>query len=204
MNFVGIDPATNTGFVRIDLQGNVLIEKRISPIPVVKGAITIDQLISLKKQVRSQLKKDDHVMLESGATKTFRAYTTGMIHGTLRIEVVEKIGSFEEVNPSQLKKYVGVKDTRMVAKNKRKELVYEAVKDMYGYTHEHHDVIDAFVIAIISRDYYLYTQGERNFLKQQLEVLESIYAKKHGIQLKEKKPAKPKPKKGAVKNDNKS
>jgi crossover junction endodeoxyribonuclease RuvC len=153
--YVGIDPATCTGFCAIDERGNVLVEVELGK--SVNGGLTIPQLIELENKISTLLEPDDVIMFESPGFATQKAVTTGMIHGGLRTAVHRKGLTFDEVTPAQVKKYVGVtgwiveegKKRRLVDKEK-KAAIKEAVLERFGYTHNSHNVVDAFILAQIS------------------------------------------------------
>lgn len=156
MRFVGIDPATCTGFCAIDEHGNVLVETEIGK--AVKGGLTIPQLVELEYQVTALLEPGDVIMFESPGFATQKAITTGMIHGGLRSAVHRMGFSFDEVAPATLKKFVGVtgwtvengKKRRLVDKEK-KAAVKDATLQRHRYTHKSDNVVDAYIIAQIAR-----------------------------------------------------
>lgn len=191
MRFVGIDPATKTGFVALDEQGEVLVAKSIrGKGKPRKGGLTIEQLVSLENQIYKLLQKGDEIVKEDAAPGTQRGITTGMIHGGIR-SMIERKGLVPNlIMPNTVKKFVGVtgwkgatgSKTRMSQKES-KEAMKQAVLDHFNWTHKSHDVIDAYVIAQIS----LHLYRCREFIPimemqpYQVEVIESILEKREEI-----------------------
>ncbi len=166
MRFVGIDPATKTGIVALDEHGNVLLEQELKGEGrAEKGGITIVQLISLENQLYKLLQPKDEIVIEQPAFGTQSGVSTGMIHGGLRTMIHRKGLAFNEVNPMSTKKYVGVTDwtgevgsKRRLKDKEKKEAVGAGVVAPFGYTHKSHNVVDAYIIARIALNVYLYRE----------------------------------------------
>jgi len=162
MRFVGIDPATKTGFVALDEHGNVLIEQElIGTGRKEKGGISIEQLVSLEDMLYRHLKPEDEIVIEQPAMGTQKGVTTGMIHGGLRSMIQRKRLAFNDCNPSWTKKYVGVTgwigeigNKRRLTDKEKKIAVKVAVQEHFGYTHKSDNVVDAYIIARISLNLY--------------------------------------------------
>jgi len=180
VRFVGIDPATKTGVVALDLQGNVLLEQEIKGVgPTVKGGISAEQLVSLENQLYRLLEPGDEIVIESPAFGTQTAITTGMIHGGIRTMIKRKGLDFDLLNPNHTKKYVGVKIVRGESQKQKKDRVAAAVKELFGYTHKSDNVVDAYIIARVSLSLHLM----RNYIppidndRIQIEVVQGLMEK---------------------------
>ncbi|CAH1058800.1 hypothetical protein [Paenibacillus pseudetheri] len=150
MRFVGIDPATKTGFVALDEDGTVLVEREIQGIGKKQpGGITTEQLVSLENQLYSLLKPGDIIAIEQPAVGTQMGVTTGMIHGGLRSMIYRKELTYDDVNPQRTKKFVDA--NRRVPTKEKKAVIAAAVKDHYGYEHSSDNVTDAYILAQIAR-----------------------------------------------------
>lgn len=149
--FVGIDPATKTGFVALDENGNVLDEFELHGAgPKEKGGISIEQLVDLENQLYKCLVQGDIVCIEDTPFGTMNAITAGMIHGGLRSMVHRKKLDFDLVNPMWTKKYVDVKVEKGQTEKQKKDAVKTAVMTQFSYTHKSHNVVDAYIIARIA------------------------------------------------------
>ncbi|WP_052647025.1 hypothetical protein, partial [Paenibacillus terrae] len=162
MRFVGIDPATTTGLVALDIEGNVLVQTDIQGKgPKIKGGITVPQLVSLQNQLYQLLQPRDEIVKEDAVPGTQRGLTTGMIHGNLRTIIHRKGLSFNLVMPNSVKKYVAVtgwegeagSKKRLEGKAKKKAMA-DAAKLHFGYTHKSDNVVDAYIIARIALNLY--------------------------------------------------
>lgn len=184
MRFVGIDPATVTGFVALDIHGNVLEELEVKGDGKTEpGGISIDKLVSLENNLYKLLKPGDEIVLESAAMGTQKGITTGMIHGGLRSMVHRKGMTFNLLNPTSTKKYVGVTgwtgekgSKRRLKDAEKKAAVRAAVLENFCYSHKSHNVTDAFIIARVALNVYLYRElmPTLDNLPYQLEVIRSI------------------------------
>lgn len=163
MRFIGIDPATQTGIVVLDIDGNVLFEADVKGKgPTIKGGISIDQLVSLENQIYQVIQLGDEIAIEEPASGTQKAISTGMIHGGLRSMIFRKKLSHNDVNPMRTKKYVGEtgwtgdvgNKRRWKGKTEKKEAMAAAVLKHFGYTHKSDNVVDAYIIARISLNLY--------------------------------------------------
>jgi crossover junction endodeoxyribonuclease RuvC len=188
MRFVGIDPATRTGIVALDEQGNVLTELEIKGEgPKEPGGISIVQLVSLENQLFKLLLPGDEIVIEQVAAGTQKGITSGMIHGGLRSMICRKGLSFNEVNPLNTKKYVGVTgwtgetgSKRRLKDDEKKAAMKVAVINHFGYTHKSDNVIDAYIIARVAWNLYrireLLPPIDTGF--NQLEVVKGILKEK--------------------------
>ncbi|TYP68904.1 hypothetical protein [Paenibacillus methanolicus] len=161
IRFVGIDPGTNSGFVALDLQGNVLAAQELKPTgKTVKGGLSTPQLVELENQLYQHLKGNDRVCIEAVPFGTMSQVTTGMIHGGLRSMIHRKKLDFDLVNPMWTKKFVDVKVEKGQTDKQKKDAMREAVLEKFGFSHKSHNVVDAYVIARISLNLHLMRQYE--------------------------------------------
>ena len=191
MRFVGIDPATNTGFVALDEDGNVMVAEVIRGKGAkAPGGITTEQLVSLENQLYKFLQPGDEIVKEDAAPGTQKALTTGKIHGGIETMIFRRGLVPNIVAPNAVKKFVavtGFKDgpgrkVRM-SQSEGKEAMKQAVFAHWGWTHKSHDVIDAYVLARIALSLYQC----REFIpllelqSYQVEVIESILQKREAV-----------------------
>lgn len=188
MRFVGIDPATTTGFVALDENGQVLVAKDLrGEGKSEKGGITVKQLATLGNQLYAHLMPGDEIVSEDAAAGTQKGVTTGMIHGVLRTMIYHKKLQFNLINPLSTKKYVGVsgwkgeKGSKVRLVDKEKKLaVKAAVIEHFGFTHSSDNVIDAYIIARVAWNLYLRRELLLGVdtLPYQIEVVRDILEKK--------------------------
>lgn len=187
MRFVGIDPATKTGFVALDIDGKVLEQVELKGKgPAVKGGISVEQLVSLENQLFGLLIPGDEIMIEQPAMGTQKGVTTGMIHGGLRTMIHRKNLGFNEINPIWTKKYVSVTgwtgevgNKRRLKDTEKKKAVADAAKEMFGYSHKSDNVTDAYIIARAAVNLYRMREYMPLLDTQpyQIEVTEAILNK---------------------------
>ncbi|OMC99145.1 hypothetical protein MKX34_26525 [Paenibacillus sp. FSL R5-0636] len=148
--FVGIDPATTTGFVALDEEGNVLVETDLrgegkrEP-----GGISIGMLVSLENKVYGLLKPGDIIAIEKAAFKTDMGVTTGMIHGGLRTMILRKGLNHVDINVQHTKKFVN--RNQRVPHSEKKSFIAAGVLEHYDYAHKSDNVTDAYIIARIAQ-----------------------------------------------------
>lgn len=187
MRFVGVDPATKTGVVAIDIDGNVLLETELKGKgKSEKGGISIEQLVSLQNQLFVLLEPNDEVVIEDAAPGTQRGITTGMIHGGLRSMIHRKGLKFNKLMPASVKKYVGVTGWTGEVGNKRrlsgkegKDAVMDSVYKHFGYKHKNDNIVDAYIMARIARNLYFMRELKPliDVRPYQKEVVEAILQK---------------------------
>lgn len=188
MRLIGIDPATKTGLVALDINTNVLIDQELKGVG--KGAMDARQLVSLENLLHRHLQPEDEIVIEDAAPGTQRGITTGMIHGGLRTIIIRKRLSFNLVNPLSVKKYVGVTgwtgevgNKRRLKDKEKKAAMKAACLKHFGYTHKSDNVIDAYIIARIALNLYLHRELKPLIDTQpyQVEVIDSILQKREEL-----------------------
>ncbi|GKU80162.1 hypothetical protein [Paenibacillus sp. L3-i20] len=187
MRFVGIDPATKTGFVALNELGEVLLEVELQGKGKKEpGGISIGQLVDLENQLYKLLSPKNEILIEQAAAGTQKGITTGMIHGGLRGMIHRKELRYHEINPAHTKKYVGVTGWKGATGSKvrlkdkeKKQAVADSVKELFSYTHKSDNVVDAYIIARAALNFYLLREYKPliDTLPQQLEVIQAILDK---------------------------
>jgi crossover junction endodeoxyribonuclease RuvC len=161
MRFIGIDPATVTGFVALDENGEVLVAQSVTGGKSPKGGITTEVLVGLENLIFNLLQPGDEIVMEDTAFGTQNAITTGMIHGGIRTMIYRKGLIPNMVNPTATKKYVNVSGWKgevgkkvRLSKDEKKPVIKAAVIEHFDWTHKSHDVIDAYIMARIALNLY--------------------------------------------------
>lgn len=181
MRLVGIDPATVTGFVAIDLDGNVLVAKDLKGNG--KGAMDVKQLVSLENLFYQHIQRFDEILIEDAAPSTQKGITTGMIHGGIRTMIHRKNLAFNVISPNAVKKYVAVTgwtgeigNKRRLKDKEKKAAMKKACLEHFGFTHKSDNVVDAYIIARIALNLYLLRelQPVLDTKPYQIEVINSI------------------------------
>ncbi|WP_337034718.1 hypothetical protein [Paenibacillus illinoisensis] len=185
MRFIGIDPATETGFVALDEDGNPLVETsfkgRGKDEP---GGITLEQRVSLENQLFSLLMPEDVIIKEGIANGNMMLITTSQIHGGLEAMIFRKKLTFDKIQPLTVKKYVQVTKSKVVdgikvplkGTKEKKQAMADAALKHFGYSHPNDNVVDAYIIAKICEAVYRVRQGKplSDYPKYQQEVIQSI------------------------------
>ncbi|MBU5672692.1 hypothetical protein [Paenibacillus brevis] len=162
MRFVGVDPATTTGVVILDADGNPILETVIKGKgKSAPGGITQEQRVSLENQLYKILQPGDQVMKEGIANGSQMLITTAKIHGGIESMITRKGLEFDEIAPLAVKKFVNVaswvgepgKKALLKGKDK-KQAVAAAALEHFGYQHISNDVVDAYIIAKIAEAVY--------------------------------------------------
>lgn len=181
MRFVGIDPSTKTGFVALDLTGNVLRAKELTGI----GSVDPKRMRTLIHEVKEHVQADDFICIEGFGFASQQAVQNGGIGWGIRMMLDSRGMKYYEPAPNQVKKFVAVSswvgeigNKRMLKDKEKKEAMKDAVKRIYGYEHSSHNVIDAYVLAQIARFLYIVQNSgvwqDMNIPSYQAEVLQSI------------------------------
>lgn len=157
IRFVGIDPSTKTGFVALDINGNILKAKELTGI----GDKDPKRMVTLINENVAHLMADDIVCIEGFPFATQKAMFAGGLHHGIRNELYKRDFKYYEVAPNAVKKFVNVTGWTGDPGNKKrlkgaakKRAVMDAVKEHYGFVHSSDNVVDAYILAQIARAIY--------------------------------------------------
>lgn len=140
IRYVGVDPSTLCGLVILEDGKAVLADEKTSKI-----AKDPERFVDITKQVVSQLKQGDCVLIEgfSYGSKGRGVSVQYGIGWTLRVLLKLKGFEYIVVTPSQLKKFASGKG------NTKKENLVLPIYKKWGFEHESDNVRDAYVLARI-------------------------------------------------------
>ncbi|OKP97740.1 hypothetical protein [Paenibacillus sp. P46E] len=165
MRFVGIDPATHTGFVAISPNGKLAGWTEF----VGKGATAPARINMIFNEVYRYLKPEDDVCIEGFAMEAkhdINKVTTGFNWGA-RLATDRKVGGFIIATPNQLKKFVNVSEWEGVPGSKVrldgkavKRLVMAEVESRWGDKPRTENIADAYVLARIAEAVYNVKNGQ--------------------------------------------
>lgn len=180
MRFVGIDPASKTGFVALAGDGTVLKAKELTGV----GGKDPKRMVTLIQSIAEHVYKDDLIVIEGFPYATQRAMFAGGLHHGIRNELFKRNLRYYEVAPNAVKKFVGVtgwvgekgKKKRLTGPQKKKAVI-AAVKEIYGFTSTSDNIIDAYIMAQIARGIGIGAEKTSKSISQ-IEVIESILTKK--------------------------
>ncbi|WP_342743310.1 hypothetical protein [Metabacillus halosaccharovorans] len=110
-----------------------------------------------------------------------KAMFAGGIHHGIRNELFKRKIPYHEVAPNAVKKFVNVtgwegekgSKKRLTGKEKKKA-VMNAVKEHFGFSHSSDNVVDAYLIAQISRMIHCRNSPFVDITKYQAEVINAI------------------------------
>lgn len=163
MNYVGIDPSTKTGLVRLDEDGEIWEKKEI-----VRQGKDPDRMISLLDSVSSLLEPDDIVCIEDFAfAQANQMALLGGIGWGLRMMMRRREIKFHVVGTGQLKNFTGEKG------NCSKEALIIPILKLWNFQDSSDNVRDAFVLAQICRAMY----KPPKLYKYQEDVLKKLRGK---------------------------
>lgn len=182
--FVGIDPATHTGFVALDEKGNVLRAKELTGVK----SDTPHMIRTLHDEIWRHLYQDDLVAIEGFALD---AQDTNKVSSgcnwAARMATDRKVGSFISPRPNQLKKFVNVTEwepdpdrpgrKRRLTGKAVKKLVMEQVELRWGYKPPTDNIADAYVLAKIAEavhDVKCIEENLSDYPPYQQEVIKAI------------------------------
>lgn len=153
--FIGIDPATHTGFVAIGPDGKLIGWTEF----VGKGDTPASRINMILNEVYRHLKPDDNVCIEGFAMEA--KYDTNKISSGFnwgaRLATDRKVGTFISATPDQLKKFANVSQWEGVPGQKVKlstkavkRRVIDAVESLWGDRPPTDNIADAYVLARIA------------------------------------------------------
>lgn len=154
MRFVGIDPASKTGFVALGPDGMPLKAKEITG----NSKVDPERMATLVDNIIYQVEKEDVICIEDIPYNTQRAVFAGALHYGIRCELWRRGIRYYEVNPAHVKKFVDVTgwvgepgNKRRLGKDEKKKVVMDAVRRHYGFVHSSDNVVDAYILAQIAK-----------------------------------------------------
>lgn len=164
MRFVGIDPSTKTGFVALDEQGNVLVEKEIEG----KGKQDPERIASLVDNIMREIDADDIICIEGfsyGSKGKGVSFQYGLGY-MIRDRLFRKNIEYTDVTPSAVKKFATGKG------NAKKDAMAVPIYKRWGFEHNSDNVRDAYVLAQIARA--MSPKIAVQVTKEQFDVLQAI------------------------------
>jgi crossover junction endodeoxyribonuclease RuvC len=178
MRFVGIDPASKTGFVALDEHGQVLREKELTGI----GDLDPKRMTTLIFEIVAHLKPGDIVCIEGFPYDTQKAMFAGGLHHGIRNELYKRKLSYYEAAPNAVKKFVGVTgwvgekgSKKRLTGPQKKRVVMQAVYERFGFEHRSDNVVDAYILARIAMNlFFAKKTGTLTGPQCQLEVIDGI------------------------------
>lgn len=158
MRFIGIDPSTQTGFVALDIKGEVLVSKVLTGV----GDVDPMRMVTMIDDVREHLRKTDIIAIEGFPFSSIQAIQLGGIGWLIRALLYRSGMNYEEIAPNSLKARVGVtgwvgeagSKVRLKGKAK-KTAVIDATERIFGRSFTNDNINDAFVLAHMVREKYL-------------------------------------------------
>jgi crossover junction endodeoxyribonuclease RuvC len=178
MRFVGIDPASKTGFVALDDRGMVVREKELTGV----GSHDPKRMITLINEIIAHVQPGDMICIEGFPYSTQKAMFAGGLHHGIRNELYKRKLTYYEVAPNAVKKYVGVTgwtgekgSKKRLTGPQKKKAVMQAVMNYYRYQHKSDNVVDAFILAQIAFDIFVVEEtGESSLSVNKAQVIETI------------------------------
>lgn len=183
MRFLGIDPASKTGFVALDEHGEVLRAKELTGV----GGVDPKRMVTLINEVVDHLRPRDIICIEGFPFDTQKAMFAGGLHHGIRNELYKRKLSYYEAAPNAVKKFVNVTgwigevgSKKRLTGPQKKKAVMKAVEEHFGFTHSSDNVVDAYIMAQIARISWIVKTGidcsenAGNLAKYQYEVIRKI------------------------------
>ncbi|KNE19694.1 hypothetical protein KM914_14430 [Virgibacillus pantothenticus] len=154
MRYVGIDPASKTGFVALSKDGQVLKAKELTGI----GDKDPKRMTTLINDIVTHVQKTDIICIEGMPFNTQRAMFAGGLHHGIRNELYKQGIRYYEVAPNAVKKFVHVTgwsgqpgNKKRLKGKEKKQAVMAAVKEHYGFVHSSDNIVDAYIMAQIAK-----------------------------------------------------
>ncbi|QXE02807.1 hypothetical protein [Terribacillus sp. DMT04] len=173
MRFVGIDPATKTGFVALGPDGMPVKSKEITG----NSDKDPERMTTLIDNIIYQVEKDDIICIEGFPFDTQRAMFAGGLHHGIRNELWKRGIRYYEVAPNSVKKFVAVTgwvgepgNKRRLKGKEKKQAVMNAAKEHYGFVHSSDNVVDAYIMAQIAKSMHT----KKVAYEHQLSVVENL------------------------------
>lgn len=177
MRFIGIDPATKTGFVAIDERGIVLKQKELTGV----GAKDPKRMITLIDEIIAHVRPGDVICIEGFPFSTQRAIFAGGLHHGIRNELFKRNFPYFEIAPNAVKKFVSVTgwtgekgSKKRLTGTAKKRAVMKAVEEHFAFTHPSDNVVDAYVLAEIAKALWLSQKVPLTVPDYQQEVINAV------------------------------
>ncbi|MFH0067516.1 hypothetical protein [Peribacillus sp. NPDC056705] len=162
MRFVGIDPASKTGFVALAEAGVVLREKELTGL----GDKDPKRMSTLIDEIIAHIRKGDIICIEGFPFDTQKAMFAGGLHWGIRNALFKQGYKYYEAAPNGVKKFVNVTGwvgevghkKRLKGKDK-KLAIKKAVKEHFGFVHKSDNVVDAYILAEIAKSLWTVESG---------------------------------------------
>jgi len=175
--FVGVDPASTTGFVAMYENGDVVRQKDLTGV----GGIDPMRITTLIDEIVDHIKPGDVVCIESPAMNAKGqgvGFMFGLAYG-IRSALFRKGIKYYDVAPTALKKFCDASRHRYDADGNKldsKAAVADGVYEHWGYTHPSNNVTDAYVLAQIAYALTLsdYDMMAGNYRAYQWEVVKTV------------------------------
>ncbi|MGE6376589.1 hypothetical protein [Peribacillus muralis] len=179
MRFVGIDPASKTGFAAVDEDGVVLRGKELTGL----GNKDPKRMSTLIDEIIAHIRKDDIICIEGFPFDTQKAMFAGGLHWGIRNALYKRGFTYYEAAPNSVKKYVNVTGwvgevgyKKRLTGPEKKKVVMKAAEEHFGFSHSSDNVVDAYILAEIAKDLWTVKSGfNAGYLSSyQAEVIDSI------------------------------
>ncbi|MFC3797923.1 hypothetical protein [Cohnella sp. GCM10012308] len=162
-SYVGIDPSTKTGLVRLDEDGEIWDEIEIS-VGLNGREPTAKDMARLIDAVMGRLQKGDRIAIEGFGFASQTGFLLGGIGWGIRMEIERAGMQYIEIAPSALKKFSGA------GGNAAKEILAVEVYKRWGVQYKSNNVTDAYVLAQIARAIH----EPVRLIKCQTEVIQKL------------------------------
>ncbi|MGD6872995.1 hypothetical protein ACQCU1_12530 [Sutcliffiella horikoshii] len=178
MRFLGIDPASKTGFVALDEHGEVLRAKELTGV----GGVDPKRMVTLINEVVDHLRPGDIICIEGFPFDTQKAMFAGGLHHGIRNELYKRKLSYYEAAPNAVKKFVNVTgwigevgSKKRLTGPQKKKAVMKAVEEHFGFTHSSDNVVDAYIMARIAMECFFVQETNSSLLSNyQTQVIQKI------------------------------
>lgn len=162
-SYVGIDPSTKTGLVRLDEDGEAWEETEID-VGLNGRDPDAPSMRRLIKATMKLIQPGDHVAIEGFGFASQTGFLLGGIGWGIRMALDAARIKYLEVAPPQLKKFTGA------GGNAAKEQVAVEAFKLWGVQYKSNNVTDAYVLAQIARAMY----EPVRLIKCQEEVIQKL------------------------------
>jgi len=166
VRYVGIDLSTETGFIILDDQGELINEEEIT-----SENEDPQRMIDIVGQITNQIEKNDKIAIEGfsyGSRGRGVSFQFGIGYA-LRIELHKRNYDYIIVSPGQLKKYATGKG------NTSKDNMVLPIYKKWNYSHDSDNVRDAYVLAQIAKS----LNNKEGLFNYQKDVIKELKKQVH-------------------------